>query len=81
MRPTVWKKRLGPGCVENGVDETTMKDINTEIMFLNIGPSHPATHGAIRILTALDGETILANVNEIGYLHRGFEKTAENQNL
>ncbi|WP_407642596.1 NADH-quinone oxidoreductase subunit D [Desulfopila aestuarii] len=63
----------------NGVDETTMKDINTEIMFLNLGPSHPATHGAIRIFTALDGESILANVNEIGYLHRGFEKTAENR--
>jgi len=62
-----------------GVDDTTMKDINTEIMYLNIGPSHPATHGAIRIFTALDGETILANVNEIGYLHRGFEKTAENR--
>ncbi|MFW2368262.1 MAG: NADH dehydrogenase (quinone) subunit D [Desulforhopalus sp.] len=62
---------------ENGIDEATMKDINTEVMFLNLGPSHPATHGAIRILTALDGETILANVNEIGYLHRGFEKTSE----
>ncbi len=60
-----------------GVSESTMKDINTEIMFLNIGPSHPVTHGAIRILTALDGETIIANVNEVGYLHRGFEKTAE----
>ncbi len=60
-----------------GYSESTMKDINTEVMFLNLGPSHPATHGAIRILTALDGETILANVNEIGYLHRGFEKTAE----
>jgi NADH-quinone oxidoreductase subunit C/D len=60
-----------------GIDESTMKDINTEMMFLNLGPSHPATHGAIRILTALDGETIMANVNEIGYLHRGFEKTAE----
>ena len=64
---------------QKGIDETTMKDINTEIMYLNLGPSHPATHGAIRILTALDGETILANVNEIGYLHRGFEKTAENR--
>lgn len=62
-----------------GIDQTTMRDINTEIMFLNMGPSHPATHGAIRILTALDGETVLANVNEIGYLHRGFEKTAENR--
>ncbi len=60
-----------------GIDDATINDINTEIMFLNIGPSHPATHGAIRILTALDGETILANVNEIGYLHRGFEKTSE----
>lgn len=65
--------------VQNGIDQTTMADINTEIMYLNLGPSHPATHGAIRILTALDGETILANVNEIGYLHRGFEKTAENR--
>jgi NADH-quinone oxidoreductase subunit C/D len=43
------------------------------------GPVAPATHGAIRIFTALDGETIMANVNEIGYLHRGFEKTAENR--
>lgn len=60
-----------------GVDQAVMKDINTEVMFLNLGPSHPATHGAIRILTALDGETILANVNEIGYLHRGFEKNSE----
>lgn len=60
-----------------GVDESTVKDINTELMFLNLGPSHPATHGAIRIMAALDGETIMANVNEIGYLHRGFEKTAE----
>ncbi len=60
-----------------GFDESTMKDINTEMMYLNLGPSHPATHGAIRILAALDGETIMANVNEIGYLHRGFEKTAE----
>ncbi len=62
-----------------GVDQATMADINTDIMYLNLGPSHPATHGAIRILTALDGETIMANVNEIGYLHRGFEKTAENR--
>jgi len=64
---------------KKGIDEATLQDINTEVMYLNIGPSHPATHGAIRILTALDGETILANVNEVGYLHRGFEKTAENR--
>lgn len=61
------------------IDDSTMEDLNTEIMFLNIGPAHNATHGAIRILSALDGETIVANVNEIGYLHRGFEKTAEDR--
>jgi NADH-quinone oxidoreductase subunit C/D len=73
------EKEIKARLAENGIEESTMKDINTEIMFLNLGPSHPATHGAIRILTALDGETVMANVNEIGYLHRGFEKTAENR--
>jgi NADH-quinone oxidoreductase subunit C/D len=73
------EKEIRARLARKGVDDATLQDINTEVMYLNIGPSHPATHGAIRILTALDGETILANVNEIGYLHRGFEKTAENR--
>jgi NADH-quinone oxidoreductase subunit C/D len=73
------EKEIKARLLRKGIDESTMRDINTEIMFLNLGPSHPATHGAIRIFTALDGETIMANVNEIGYLHRGFEKTAENR--
>ncbi len=73
------EKEIRARLAQRGVDDQTLQDINTEVMYLNIGPSHPATHGAIRILTALDGETILANVNEIGYLHRGFEKTAENR--
>lgn len=47
------------------------------LMPLNVGPSHPATHGCLRFLTALDGETIVASVEEIGYLHRGFEKMVE----
>ena len=63
------EKEIKARLAVNGVDENTMSDMNTEIMYLNLGPSHPATHGAIRILTALDGETILANINEIGYLH------------
>lgn len=75
----ILEKEIKARLVKNGVTQTVMEDINTEIMYLNLGPSHPATHGAIRILTALDGETILANINEIGYLHRGFEKTAENR--
>lgn len=44
---------------------------------INIGPSHPATHGAYRIIAELDGETILHAALEIGYLHRCFEKMAE----
>ena len=47
-------------------------------MMLNVGPSHPASHGTIRNFVALEGETITACVTEIGYLHRGFEKSCEN---
>ncbi len=54
------------------------EDLDTDLMFLNLGPSHPATHGTIRTLIAVDGEEIKAGVCEIGYLHRGFEKSAEN---
>lgn len=46
-------------------------------MRLNLGPSHPATHGTLRILVDLDGETIQQMKLEIGYLHRCFEKMAE----
>ena len=49
-----------------------------EIMYLNIGPSHPASHGTIRNFLALEGETIRGCVTEVGYLHRGFEKSCEN---
>lgn len=46
-------------------------------MELNIGPSHPATHGALRFFVELDGETISKASTEIGYLHRAFEKHSE----
>ncbi len=59
--------------------EDFYKDLHTELMFLNFGPSHPATHGTLRTLLALDGETIVAAVGEIGYLHRGFEKSVEHK--
>lgn len=47
-------------------------------MILNMGPQHPATHGVLRVLLRLDGETVINCVPELGYLHRGFEKLAEN---
>jgi NADH-quinone oxidoreductase subunit C/D len=48
-----------------------------ERMTINIGPSHPAMHGTLRVVATLDGETIDASEVEIGYLHRCFEKMAE----
>jgi NADH-quinone oxidoreductase subunit C/D len=51
-----------------------------DLMIVNLGPSHPASHGTIRTLAALDGEKIVAAAAEIGYLHRGFEKSCENHN-
>lgn len=47
-------------------------------MVLNMGPQHPATHGVLRVLLRLDGETVINCVPELGYLHRGYEKLAEN---
>ncbi len=47
-------------------------------MILNMGPQHPATHGVLRVLLRLDGETVVNAECELGYLHRGYEKLAEN---
>ena len=49
-----------------------------ETMFLSMGPSHPSMHGVLRFMTELDGETIVKITPDIGYLHRGDEKIAEN---
>lgn len=53
------------------------KEEHEDLMFLNVGPSHPASHGTIRNFVAMEGETIKACVTEVGYLHRGFEKSCE----
>lgn len=63
-----------------------LEDQNTAVSFddplesdlvLNMGPQHPATHGVLRLLVRLDGETVIGCVPEVGYLHRGYEKLAE----
>ena len=48
-------------------------------MVINLGPQHPATHGVLRVVLQVDGETIVKSVTDIGYLHRGVEKIAENK--
>jgi len=53
------------------------KELSTEKMVLNFGPSHPATHGTLRVVMELDGEIVTKVTPEIGYLHSGFEKLGE----
>jgi NADH-quinone oxidoreductase subunit D len=48
-----------------------------ERMIINMGPSHPSTHGVLRLILELEGETVLRSKPVIGYLHTGMEKTAE----
>ena len=58
--------------------EEELQDLHGEKMVLNMGPSHPATHGVLRIVLELDGEVITKADPDVGYLHRGDEKIAEN---
>ena len=48
-----------------------------ETMMLNMGPQHPSTHGVLRLLLELDGETIVNCIPDVGYLHTGVEKNME----
>ncbi len=76
----------GQLCVQSDdlMDEMTKKlrirgySDSEDLTFLNLGPAHPASHGTIRTFVALKDEKIVAAVSEIGYLHRGFEKSCEN---
>src|SRR5438132_8447684 len=52
-------------------------DLNGEHMLINIGPQHPATHGVLRLVLELDGETVVRCIPHIGYLHSSFEKLGE----
>lgn len=60
-----WKK--------DRVDGGDMRELTT----LNLGPTHPATHGIFQNVLTMDGEIILDSVQTIGYIHRAFEKIAE----
>src|SRR4030095_6526041 len=54
-----------------------MAELRSETMTVNMGPQHPSTHGVLRLVLELDGETVLSAAPTIGYLHTGIEKTAE----
>jgi NADH-quinone oxidoreductase subunit D len=54
-----------------------MSDLRSETMTVNMGPQHPSTHGVLRLVLQLEGETIVSAEPTIGFLHTGIEKTAE----
>ena len=60
-----------------GPDDPPTGDIADQRMILNMGPSHPSTHGVLRLMLEMEGEAILRSKPVIGYLHTGMEKTAE----
>jgi len=68
--------RLPEGVNLDGSD-TNVEITNDETMIINMGPQHPSTHGVLRLMLELDGETVLRTKPIIGYLHTGMEKTGE----
>ena len=68
--------RLNEEEANAAIDETDSLD-DDHRMILNMGPSHPSTHGVLRLMLEMEGETILRSKPVIGYLHTGMEKTAE----
>ncbi|MCG3203550.1 MAG: NADH-quinone oxidoreductase subunit 4 [Elusimicrobia bacterium] len=61
------------------VFETKIEQVGENEMLLNLGPQHPSTHGVLRVVLKLDGEVITDAECDLGYLHRGVEKLAENR--
>src|ERR1700737_4773414 len=48
-----------------------------DTMTINMGPQHPSTHGVLRLILTIEGETVVKAIPDIGFLHTGIEKTAE----
>jgi NADH-quinone oxidoreductase subunit D len=61
--------------------EESVEGIKSQEMLLNMGPQHPSTHGVLRLVLTLEGETIVDCTPVIGYLHRGMEKIFENRTI
>ncbi len=58
-------------------DDINIEKLSDETMIINMGPQHPSTHGVLRLMLELNGETVIRTKSVIGYLHTGMEKTAE----
>src|SRR5687768_13721932 len=61
------------------IEEMHDGDLGAKRMVVNFGPQHPATHGTLRMVVEIEGEIVTNMELEIGYLHTGFEKLAEDR--
>jgi NADH-quinone oxidoreductase subunit D len=68
-----------PGALQDWIEGE--EGIQTQEMLLNMGPQHPSTHGVLRLVMTLEGETVVNCTPVIGYLHRGIEKILENRTV
>ncbi|HKO19894.1 MAG TPA: hypothetical protein VJU82_13505, partial [Acidobacteriaceae bacterium] len=79
MAPTAAPDMIVPG-IEDVVADAQRHGVSSpgeHSMVLNMGPQHPSTHGVLRLVLEIDGETIVSLAPDIGYLHTGIEKTCE----
>jgi NADH-quinone oxidoreductase subunit D len=75
----------GPAAIDPGVEDVFANSARNRLnpaskdqtMVVNMGPQHPSTHGVLRLVVEIDGETVVALAPDIGYLHTGIEKTCE----
>jgi NADH-quinone oxidoreductase subunit D len=75
----------GPAAIDPGVEDVVANSARNrqnppaqdQTMVINMGPQHPSTHGVLRLVVEIDGETVVSLAPDIGYLHTGIEKTCE----
>jgi len=75
----------GPAAIDPGVEDVVANSARNRVnppskdqtMVINMGPQHPSTHGVLRLVVEIDGETVVSLAPDIGYLHTGIEKTCE----
>jgi NADH-quinone oxidoreductase subunit D len=75
----------GPAAIDPGIEDVVANSARNrqnppaqdQTMVINMGPQHPSTHGVLRLVVEIDGETVVSLAPDIGYLHTGIEKTCE----
>src|ERR1700692_1686836 len=84
MAPLV-EEITGPKAIDPGIEDVVANSAHNrqnppgqdQTMVVNMGPQHPSTHGVLRLVVEIDGETVVSLAPDIGYLHTGIEKTCE----